>query len=44
RALKERLKERAKSRIQFVKCYLKGFIRGRNNVKNPPWPLWQQPS
>ncbi|KAJ9508277.1 hypothetical protein QJQ45_011782 [Haematococcus lacustris] len=34
RALKERLKEAANSRIQFVKCYLKGFIRGRNNVKN----------
>ncbi|KAJ9507361.1 hypothetical protein QJQ45_006330 [Haematococcus lacustris] len=34
RALKERLKEAAKSRIQFVKCYLKGFIRGRNQVKN----------
>ncbi|KAJ9523492.1 hypothetical protein QJQ45_007236 [Haematococcus lacustris] len=34
RALKERLKEAANSRIQVVKCYLKGFIRGRNNVKN----------
>ncbi|KAJ9508641.1 hypothetical protein QJQ45_027924, partial [Haematococcus lacustris] len=34
RALKERLKEAAKSRIQVVKCYLKGFIRGRNQVKN----------
>ncbi|KAJ9532372.1 hypothetical protein QJQ45_010438 [Haematococcus lacustris] len=34
RARKARLKEAAKSRIQFVKCYLKGFIRGRNNVKN----------
>ncbi|KAJ9508610.1 hypothetical protein QJQ45_012159 [Haematococcus lacustris] len=34
RALKERLKEAAKSRLQFVKCYLKGFIRGRNAVKN----------
>ncbi|GFH09338.1 hypothetical protein HaLaN_04451, partial [Haematococcus lacustris] len=34
RALKERLKEAAKSRLQFVKCYLKGFIRGRNQVKN----------
>ncbi|GFH22560.1 hypothetical protein HaLaN_20041, partial [Haematococcus lacustris] len=26
KALKERLEERAKSRIQFVKCYVKGFI------------------
>ncbi|GFH31152.1 hypothetical protein HaLaN_30135, partial [Haematococcus lacustris] len=26
KALKERLEERAKSRLQFVKCYLKGFI------------------
>ncbi|GFH18378.1 hypothetical protein HaLaN_15173 [Haematococcus lacustris] len=34
KALKERLDERANSRIQFVKCYLKGFIRGRNKVKN----------
>ncbi|GFH28978.1 hypothetical protein HaLaN_27557, partial [Haematococcus lacustris] len=34
RARKARLKEAANSRIQFVKCYLKGFIRGRNQVKN----------
>ncbi|KAJ9509300.1 hypothetical protein QJQ45_001753 [Haematococcus lacustris] len=34
RALKERLEERAKSRIQFVKCFMKGFIRGRNQLKN----------
>ncbi|KAJ9524312.1 hypothetical protein QJQ45_008513 [Haematococcus lacustris] len=27
KALKERLEERANSRIQFVKCYVKGFIR-----------------
>ncbi|GFH14417.1 hypothetical protein HaLaN_10467 [Haematococcus lacustris] len=30
RALKERLKEAAKSRLQIVKCYLKGFIRDCN--------------
>ncbi|KAJ9526095.1 hypothetical protein QJQ45_009543 [Haematococcus lacustris] len=34
RARKAKLKEAANSRIQFVKCYLKGFIRGRNQVKN----------
>ncbi|KAJ9531295.1 hypothetical protein QJQ45_006740 [Haematococcus lacustris] len=34
RARKARLKEAASSRIQFVKCFLKGFIRGRNKVKN----------
>ncbi|KAJ9527266.1 hypothetical protein QJQ45_025524 [Haematococcus lacustris] len=34
RARKAKLKEAANSRIQFIKCYLKGFIRGRNAVKN----------
>ncbi|KAJ9526187.1 hypothetical protein QJQ45_009651 [Haematococcus lacustris] len=34
RARKAKLKEAANSRIQFVKCYLKGSIRGRNQVKN----------
>ncbi|GFH25032.1 uncharacterized protein HaLaN_22924, partial [Haematococcus lacustris] len=29
RALKERLEERANSRIQIVKCFLKGFIRSK---------------
>ncbi|GFH30062.1 hypothetical protein HaLaN_28842, partial [Haematococcus lacustris] len=34
RACKARLKEAASSRIQFVKCFLKGFNMSRNKVKN----------
>ncbi|KAJ9531685.1 hypothetical protein QJQ45_021830 [Haematococcus lacustris] len=43
RALKERLKERAKSRIQFVKCYLKGFISSPELRDTPlESPEWQE--
>ncbi|KAJ9525429.1 hypothetical protein QJQ45_003165 [Haematococcus lacustris] len=35
KALKERLEEQAKSRIQYVKCYLKGFISGKPTDRVP---------
>ncbi|KAJ9522850.1 hypothetical protein QJQ45_023629 [Haematococcus lacustris] len=35
KALKARLKEQANSRLHFVKCYLKGFIRWKHRARLP---------